>query len=87
MEKQELQVILEQLKQELAASRFAMPHSQQELQQLVDQIEQALDEDEAVVRNALNEPLNDAVIRFEGSHPQLTALLNNILSVFSNMGI
>ena len=87
METQELKNILEQLKEELAASKFASPSSQQELQKLIDQIEQALVEDEGAVRVALNEPLSDAVTRFEGSHPQLTAILNNFISVLSNMGI
>jgi len=87
MHKQELQTILEELKIELAASQFSKPSSQQELQKLIEQIEQALLDDEGIVRNALNEPLSDAVTRFEGSHPQLTSILNNIISVLSNMGI
>jgi len=87
MEKQELQKILGQLKEELAASQFSKPSSQQELQTLIEQIEQALLDDESAVQKALNEPINDAVTRFEGSHPQLTAILNNITSVLSNMGI
>jgi len=87
MQKQELQKILEQLKEELANSQFSKPSSQQDLQALISKIEQALIDDEAAVKRALNEPINDAVIRFEGSHPQLTAILNNIMSALSNMGI
>ncbi len=87
MKKQELENILEQLKEELDKSKFAKPSSRQELQTLIRQIEQSLIDDEAVVRKALNEPLTDAVTRFEGSHPQLTSLLNSIISTFSNMGI
>ena len=87
MDKTELQNTLDELKQELAACQFAKPSSQQELQRLIEQIEQALTEDEVAVRNALNEPLNDAVTRFESSHPQLTGILNNIISLLSNMGI
>ncbi len=87
MEKQELEIILEQLKEELAKSQFAKPSSQQEMQRLIKQIEQSLVDDEIAVRKALNEPLTDAVTRFEGSHPQLTSILNNIISTLSNMGI
>ncbi|MCP3673359.1 MAG: DUF4404 family protein [Gammaproteobacteria bacterium] len=87
MQKQELQAILEELKAELATSQFSKPSSQQGLQRLIEQIDQALIDDEAIVRNALNEPLSDAVTRFEGSHPQLTSILNNIISILSNMGI
>jgi len=87
MEKQELENILVQLKDELARSQFAKPSSRQEMQRLIKQIEQALIDDEAAVRKALNEPLTDAVTRFEGSHPQLTSILNSILTTLSNMGI
>ena len=87
METQELQNILEQLKEELAGSHFEDASSETELTDLIDLIEQALVDDENAVRNALNEPINDAVTRFESSHPQLTSLLNTISSLFSNMGI
>lgn len=87
MKKQELENILKQLKDELARSEFAKPSSRQELQSLIQQIEQSLIDDEVAVRKALNEPLTDAVTRFEGSHPQVTSLLNSIISTFSNMGI
>ncbi|RLA02988.1 MAG: DUF4404 domain-containing protein [Gammaproteobacteria bacterium] len=87
MHKQELQTILEQLKGELAASHFDKATSESDLKNLITKIEQALSDDEAAVTKALNEPLSDAVTRFEGSHPQLTLLLNNISSILSNMGI
>ncbi len=87
MDKQELENILQQLKEELAKSQFAKPSSRQELQRLIGQIEQSLIDDEAAVRKALNEPLTDAVTRFEGSHPQLTSILNSVISTLSNMGI
>lgn len=87
MDIQELQKILEQLKQELAASEFVKSTSKSDLQQLIDQIEGVISEDEKMTADLLNEPLNDAVTRFEGSHPQLTAILNNIISALSNMGI
>ena len=87
MKKQELENILKQLKDELARSEFAKPSSRQELNNLIQQIEQSLIDDEAAVRKALNEPLTDAVTRFEGSHPQVTSLLNSVISIFSNMGI
>jgi len=87
MEKKQLEEILSQLKSELASSEFEKASSEPQLRNLIAQIETALVEDEAAVRAALNEPLNDAVLRFEGSHPQLTALLNNVSSVLSNLGI
>jgi len=87
MDIHELQKILEQLKQELAASEFVKSTSKSDLQQLIDQIEGVISEDEKMTADLLNEPLNDAVTRFEGSHPQLTAILNNIISALSNMGI
>ena len=87
MNKQELETVLQQLKSELAASEFAKPSSRQELQSLIDKIEAFLTADELATQHALNEPLNDAVTRFEVSHPKLTAIMNNILSTLSNMGI
>ena len=87
MKKLELEKILQQLKDELAASQFEKSSSEKELNDLIVQIEQALQDDEAAVKQALNEPLNDAVLRFEGSHPQLTSLLNSISSLLSNLGI
>jgi len=87
MKKQELEKILQQLKDELANSKFDKSTSEPDLQSLITQIEQSLLDDEKAVANALNEPLNDAVTRFEGSHPQLTALLNNISLLLCNMGI
>ena len=87
MKKIELEKVLQQLKDELAASQFEEASSEQELKNLIEQIEQALQDDEAAVKQALNEPLNDAVLRFEGSHPQLTSLLNSISSLLSNLGI
>jgi len=87
MEKRELEQILQQLKDELAASQFNKASSEPDLKDLIQQIEQALQADEEAVKQALNEPLNDAVLRFEGSHPQITSLLNNISSLLSNLGI
>jgi len=87
MKKPELEKILQQLKDELAASQFEKASSEKDLNDLIVQIEQALQDDEAAVKQALNEPLNDAVLRFEGSHPQLTSLLNSISSLLSNLGI
>ena len=87
MNKLELEKILQQLKDELAASQFEKSSSEKDLNDLIVQIEQALQDDEAAVKQALNEPLNDAVLRFEGSHPQLTSLLNSISSLLSNLGI
>ena len=87
MKKPELEKILQQLKDELAASQFEKASSEKDLNGLIEKIEQALHDDEAAVKQALNEPLNDAVLRFEGSHPQLTSLLNSISSLLSNLGI
>jgi hypothetical protein len=87
MKKLELEKILQQLKDELAVSQFEKASSEKDLNDLIVQIEQALHDDEAAVKQALNEPLNDAVLRFEGSHPQLTSLLNSISSLLSNLGI
>jgi len=87
MNKQELENILQQLKDELANSQFDKSTSEPDLQSLIAKIEQTLVDDEQAVNQALNEPLNDAVTRFEGSHPELTALLNNISSLLSSMGI
>ena len=87
MQKQELKRILEELKAELATSQFSNPSHKQDLQKLIDQIEQSLIDDQGIIKKALNEPLNDAVTRLEGSHPELTSILNNIISLLSNMGI
>lgn len=87
MEKLELEQILADLKEELAVSEFAAPSARQQIQSLIDQIENFLIEDQLATEHALNEPINEAVTRFEVSHPKLTTLLNNISTTLSNMGI
>jgi len=87
MNKQELEKVLNELKTELEVSKFAKPSSRQELQLLIEQIEDFLLADELATVHALNEPLNDAVTRFETSHPKLTNILNTIVTTLSNMGI
>ena len=87
MDKQELEAVLSELKSELANSKFAKPSSRQELQSLIDQIEDFLVADELATTQALKEPINDAVTRFEVSHPKLTSILNSISTTLSNMGI
>jgi len=87
MDKEELEKILSHLKDELAASEFAAPSSRQEIQSLIDKIENFIVQEQLATEHALNEPISDAVTRFEVSHPKLTALLNNISATLSNMGI
>ena len=87
MDKQELEAVLQELKSELENSQFAKPSSRQELQSLIDQIEDFLLADEMATTQALNEPISDAITRFEVTHPKLTSILNSISTTLSNMGI
>jgi hypothetical protein len=55
------------------------------LQNLADQIQHALTED--LKDLPLVEPLREVAETFEVKHPQLTALINNVMTSLSNIGI
>jgi hypothetical protein len=58
-----------------------------ELESLVLNIRQALDQETDSGGADLQQSLHSTIVRFEASHPRLTAVLNDIMVTLSNMGI
>ncbi len=75
-----LEQALEELREEI--QRIGPDHP--ELQDLYQKTVQALESGE---HHSLIDPLREAGKTFEVRHPQLTALINNVLTSLSNLGI
>jgi hypothetical protein len=86
---QKLKATVSELEQELRALESIDDESRNVLQQAVREIRAALREDEpsAVQRRSFVERLNDAVHKFEGSHPTLVGILNRLVDGLAEMGI
>lgn len=84
MPKSRLNELLQALHGELQHPGALDDESRQLLQALGQDIERKLggDSDET-----LTERVTDAIERFEGRHPELTALLNRIADTLSSLGI
>ncbi len=76
-----LKQALEELHDELKQVGSEEP----KLQKLADDVQNALKE--SVEDVPLVESLRDAAETFEARHPQLTALINNVMNSLSNIGI
>lgn len=76
-----LKQALEELRDELKQ----LGSSEPKLQKLAVEVQAALQEHGADV--PLIESLRDTTKTFETRHPQLTALINNVMSSLSNIGI
>ena len=75
--KQSLEKLHDELKQ--------IGSDEPKLQKLAEEVQAALKE--RVEDVPLVESLRDAAETFEACHPQLTALINNVMSSLSNIGI
>lgn len=80
---------LEQLHRELMKARSEDHHVQERLDKLVSDVSQILDNpgDEHLRHRTFKQNLQESVRHFETSHPELTSVINTVLTSLSNMGI
>jgi hypothetical protein len=83
MSREQLELLLTRLREELAALERAGTQVQPRLQTLIDDIEvQISAQDEGVTGE-----LKRRVETFEVEHPRVTAILNDMMVTLSNLGI
>ena len=83
MSREQLELLLTRLREELAALESAGTEVQPRLQTLIDDIEvQISAQDEGVTGE-----LKRRVETFEVEHPRVTAILNDMMVTLSNLGI
>lgn len=87
MAEQELRKLLEQVRGELKQADQLDKESRDQLRALAADIENRLDPDTPNDDSPLVSGLQDAIERFQTSHPTLTKLLSDAASALSNAGI
>ncbi len=90
MDDSELRDTLEKLHQELDQTEYLDDESRQRLQHLMGDIRTALDREEQSPGEhyqSLGDQLNEAIQRYEISHPSLTAAMKHALDILSGAGI
>lgn len=76
------------LREEIARADAGDRESLARLQQLAEQVQRELDEQNAVGDPAgLVDELEEAITGFEARHPNLTAIVNNMLVALGSMGV
>ncbi len=80
---------LEQLHRELMKTRSDEHHVQERLDTLTRDVRRILDEpgEEHLHHRTLKQNLQDSVRHFEASFPELTSVMNNVVTSLANMGI
>lgn len=85
---EKLRADLALLREEIAATEGGDPRALARLEALAAQVEAELGQEAALADpGGFIEELEDAVTGFEVSHPNLAAIVNNILSVLGSMGV
>lgn len=89
MNRTELQEALKELHEELDRTPSVDDESRRLLVDIKDEIEELLARSEGDVTSpkSLDERLKASVIHFEGTHPQLTILINRVVDALASMGI
>jgi len=90
MEDSNLRDTLEKLHQELDQISDLDDESRQRLEHLMGDIRTVLDQEEpstAEHYQSLGDQLNDAIQRYEVSHPNLTAAMSHALDILSGVGL
>lgn len=83
-----LRADLGRLREEIAAAEGGDREALARLEELAAEVEQELDEEARLKDPAgLIEQFEQGLSGFEASHPNLTAILNNILSLLGSMGV
>jgi uncharacterized membrane protein YccC len=90
MDDSDLRDTLEKLHQELEQTENLDDEARQRLEHLMGDIRTVLDREEpptAEHYQSLGDQLNDAIQRYEISHPSLTAAMSHALDILSGVGI
>ena len=83
-----LRADLERLREEIASADAGDRESLGRLEALAAQVQRELDEENAVGDPAaLVDELEEAIAGFEVRHPNLTAIVNNVLVALGSMGV
>ncbi|MBK6278068.1 MAG: DUF4404 family protein [Gammaproteobacteria bacterium] len=83
-----LRADLERLREEIARADAGDRDALARLEELAGQVQRELDEENAVGDPAgLVEELEEAITGFEARHPNLTAIVNNMLVALGSMGV
>lgn len=83
-----LRADLERLREEIARADAGDRDALARLEELAAQVQRELDEENAVGDPAgLVEELEEAITGFEARHPNLTAIVNNMLVALGSMGV
>lgn len=87
MSTKKLQDALNQLHEEIEQLDSVPDEDKQRLEILLAKIRNTADPDDAETGDDLQETLRETITKFETSYPRLTAVMNNIATTLSNMGI
>jgi chromosome segregation ATPase len=89
MSTEKLRVTISELEQELRRLKSLDNESRRVLDEAVREIRAALDEEDQseTDRQSLVERLQEAIGRFESTHPSLTAVLGRLIDGLAQMGI
>ena len=83
-----LRADLARLRTEIAASEGGDPGALARLQALAEQVEEEIEQDATLADPAgFVEELEDSISGFEATHPNLSAIVNSILSTLGSMGV
>lgn len=83
-----LRADLERLREEIARADAGDRDALARLEELAAQVQRELDEENAVGDPAgLVDELEEAITGFEARHPNLTAIVNNMLVALGSMGV
>ena len=88
MATERLRAELKRLRAAIAAMDGSDRESLERLEQIAGDVEAELERESTVTDPAgLIEELEDSVSAFEGAHPNLAALVNNLVNVLASMGV
>jgi len=90
MEKRRLLETLEELRAELSQDERVEPDTLATLRQFTDEIQQALDRQDAKAASELapaTSGLKDLLLKYESEHPQLSAAIGKVADALAAMGI
>ena len=87
MPREELELLLEELRRELDAESQLDDATRQELNRLQESISERLKQDGDGGGESMTDALSDSINRFEHSHPSLTMTLGRIADILNKLGI
>jgi len=90
MPDKELRKLLQKLSSEIENTQKVDKSSKEMLDKIRDDIDDLLERDDKKISDkhlSLMDQLKDSTEQFEASHPELTAIMNNVINFLNNLGI